>query len=782
MDNRPRGREKNVTGAGHGLNRRGSGLNTGPVGGPRGSNSGSGGGKRSAMPGGSSLIVMILVLLLGGGGGIGSLLLGGGSGGSGGSGGALGGAGSLLSSFSSSANSAWKSGLNNTGKLNTAVASGSRDKYTQIKGGGADTVTIMMYMCGTDLESKYGMASNDLTEMANASLGDNVNIIVYTGGCTGWKTSSISSSTNQIYQVKNGKLICLSQNEGDKAMTDPATLSGFIKWCAANYPANRCELIFWDHGGGSVTGYGYDQKHSSSGSMTLAGIDQALKDGGVKFDFIGFDACLMATAENALMLSKYGDYMIASEETEPGVGWYYTNWLNDLSKNTSMPTIEIGQKICDDFVNVCAQQCKGQKTTLSVVDLAEVENTMPDALTNFARSTSTLITNKNYAAVSTARSDSREFAPSSRIDQVDLANLAVNIGSSEGEALKQVILDAVKYNKTSSNMTNACGLSIYFPYQKTSNVDRIVNTYKQIGMNDEYSRCISGFAKMEVGGQVASGGTANPLGSLLGQALQSPASQQMISQVLSSLVSSSISSVSGLSSSNTAFLSDRTIETEDMSEYIASNTISDSDLIWSADGNGEFRKLSLTEEQWKLVHTADKNMFVDDGSGYIDLGLDNVYDFDEDGNLLADTSTTWLAIDGQIVPYYHLDTVDDGTNYTITGRIPAMLNGEKVNLIAVFDNENPNGYIAGAQFDYENGETEVIAKNLSQLQKGDKLDFVCDYYKYDGTYENSYYLGEQMTVGDTLTISDVTTDASNVKITYMLTDIYNQNHWTPVIE
>ena len=52
--------------------------------------------------------------------------------------------------------------------------------------------------------------------------------------------------------------------------------------------------------------------------MNLAEIDEALTDGGVKFDFVGFDACLMATAENALMLTKHADYMIASEETEPG--------------------------------------------------------------------------------------------------------------------------------------------------------------------------------------------------------------------------------------------------------------------------------------------------------------------------------------------------------------------------------------------------------------------------------------------------------------------------------
>ena len=81
--------------------------------------------------------------------------------------------------------------------------------------------------------------------------------------------------------------------------------------------------------------------------MTLSQISKALRDGGVKFDFVGFDACLMATAETALMLNPYADYMIASEETEPGIGWYYTNWLTALGSNTSIPTVDLGKKIVD---------------------------------------------------------------------------------------------------------------------------------------------------------------------------------------------------------------------------------------------------------------------------------------------------------------------------------------------------------------------------------------------------------------------------------------------------
>jgi hypothetical protein len=213
-------------------------------------------------------------------------------------------------------------------------------------------------------------------------------------------------------------------DDGAKAMTDPTTLSSFIQYCSKNFPANRNELILWDHGGGSVSGYGYDEKFKSSGSMNLAGIRQALQNGGVKFDFIGFDACLMATAETALMLNDYADYLVASEETEPGIGWYYTNWLTNLGNNTSLSTVEIGKNIVDDFVVKCDEKCKGQKTTLAVIDLAEFSNTIPANLSAFSKSISNKIANQEYQELSQARYSTREFAQSSKIDQVDLVHLA----------------------------------------------------------------------------------------------------------------------------------------------------------------------------------------------------------------------------------------------------------------------------------------------------------------------------------------------------------------------
>ncbi|MBQ3798373.1 MAG: peptidase C11 [Butyrivibrio sp.] len=834
MENRPVGRKKNVGVGGSGVHKRGEGLGGGPVGssdgyagktgGPSGGSGGDGGPQRSGGRSPLFMIIIILFLVLGGGGGLTSFLGGGLSSsdttssqytttttqpqtqtstgatstsgqsvtGLGGGGGfstlstLLGGYGSY--SGGNMASASW-SDTPNTGKLDTSVASNARAKRTVIKGNGQDVNTILVFMCGADLESRSAMATKDIQEMLAADLGDKINLIVYTGGARQWQNNVISSQTNQIYQIKGGKLVSLNDNVGNLPMTKPDTLSAFIKWGAANFPADRYHLIFWDHGGGSTGGYGYDEKFTTAGAMSLAGINKALKDGGVTFDIVGFDTCLMATVENALVVSNYSDYLVASEETEPGVGWYYTDWLTALGKDTSMAATEIGKNIIDSFTYACAQTCPGQKTTLSLIDLAELSETVPAELADFSKDTTEMISSDQFQTVSDARSQTREFAASSKIDQVDLVDFAYRMGTKESKELAEALKSAIKYNKTSTNMTNAYGLSIYFPYKKASKVDSMVDTYEDIGMDEDYAKCIQSFASLGVAGQVASGGTGSAMPSLFGElagsssASSGNASAELITQLLTSFLSSDFSSVSGLTSGNTGFLG-RSLDVEKAAKYIAANQFDSSALIWTTNSE-DYTCISLTPEQWKLVQDLQLNMFYDDGEGYIDLGMDTIYEFDEEGNLLAPDDRTWLAIDKENVAFYVIDAQVTDDCYAITGRVPCEINGERANLILVFDSENENGYVAGACYDYVAGETETIAKNLTELQQGDTIDFVCDYYGYDHKFQQNFYIGEQITVKTSmadLVIENLPVGDGNTLVTYRFTDIYGKEFWTPTLK
>ena len=789
--NRPVSREKKVTSGSGNVNKKGSGLGTGPVGNVSshsnsshssgqhtqlsGAGNGSKAGKRAGGVGGLGLVAVIAIFLIksflgGGSGGIGTVSQ------------------SDLYDFTNGSSQTADTYVSssNTTAADTTVASGSREKYTDILGSGSDTMTIMVYMCGTDLESKSGMATSDLNEMLQATLSDKINLLVYTGGCKQWKNNVVSSSVNQIYQIKDGKFVLLEDDMGKGAMIDPATLTSFIKYGTSKFPANRQALIFWDHGGGSITGYGYDEKNPN-GSMNLAGIDEALSNAGVKFDFIGFDACLMATVENGLMLEKYADYMIASEETEPGVGWYYTNWLTKLSQNSSMPTVEIGKNIIDDFVDVCDQKCRGQKTTLSVVDLAELANTVPDELTDFAKSANQMLKDSDgVKKVSKARNNTREFAQSSKIDQIDLVHFCKNLGTEEGEELAEAIEGAVKYRRNSSSISDSYGLSIYFPTKKTTKVTSALNIFKKIGMNTEYSKCIQDYSANVAAGQAAEGGASSPLGSLLGTgnsggtiAVPTGANSDMIGSLLGGLLSGEQSTSSfGLDSSFLDLFSGREVSVEETAQIIADNYFEAGNLVWS---EGTKSKMILSEDQWDLVLDLDLNVFVDDGMGYIDLGIDNTFEFDDDGNLVGEYDGTWLAIDGNIVPYYHENTtVYSDDSYVMDGYVPCFLNGERAELMITFDSANPDGRITGARYVYKNGETEAVAKSLTEITAGDTVQPVCDYYSYSQEYLDSYEMGDAFAISEKPEISNIKINGET-RATYRFTDIYSQYFWTPVI-
>ncbi|MBQ6399478.1 MAG: peptidase C11 [Clostridia bacterium] len=717
----------------------------------------------------------------------------------------------------------------NDSSADQTVAPGAREKYTKILGGGQDRMTILVYLCGSDLESKNGMGTADLKEMANARIGEKVNLIVYTGGASRWRNSVVSSTTNQIYQIRDGSLTRLESDLGNASMTDPNTLTRFIQYGREHFPANRMALILWDHGGGSVSGFGYDEKTGRNRSMTLAGIDSALAKAGEKFDFIGFDACLMATVENGLMLSQYADYMIASEETEPGVGWYYTDWLTALSANPAMETVQIGKHIADDFVSVCSRKCRGQGTTLSVVDLAELAATVPGELKDFSLETNSLIQHNEYARVSGARSRTREFAQSSRIDQIDLIHFAENLGTSSGKELADALRGAVKYNRTGGGLSHSYGLSIYFPYRRGAKVREVVSTYEAIGMESEYTRCIQEFASLELSGQLSAGSSfdeitsGQPSGGILDILLGGSGSGSGygggsyggssfgyggsyggsgFGSLLGDLFSGNASGFGGFGSSSGSgasyggsssgygasyggsssasdlsglltLFSGRQMTADRAMAYIQENHFDPSNLVWR---NG---RITLPESQWNLIQSVNRNIFFDDGSGFIDLGMDP--DYETDGNdLLSSFDGTVISVDGQPIAFYFLDSVEEGDYYRITGYSPAMLNGVRVDLLFVFDQDNPYCYIVGARQVYPDSDWSTLPKNLIQIGRGDQLQFLCDYFDYEGNYQDSYRLGKPITLGYNILISNTPVERGRCSVTYCLTDLYQNPWWTPV--
>ena len=84
--------------------------------------------------------------------------------------------------------------------------------------------------------------------------------------------------------------------------------------------------------------------------------------------------------------------------------------------------------------------------------------------------------------------------------------------------------------------------------------------------------------------------------------------------------------------------------------------------------------------------------------------------------------------------------------------------------------------------DVAEGSKVVLDDEPIPVKNGDIIDFICDYYSYDGEYLDSYMLGEQLIVEGELVISDVYVDQDMANLTYLFTDIYNQSYWTAPVD
>lgn len=619
-------------------------------------------------------------------------------------------------------------------------APAQRDYRTSLNGSGQDVVTLMIYLCGSDLESRGGAATVDLSEIMSANISENLNIIVETGGAMAWQNDVIRADTNERWKITNDGIVLL-EDAGIKNMSSGDTLTDFITYSADNFPADRYMLVLWDHGGGTVGGYAYDERFENTDMMSISELNQSLANADIVFDMIGFDCCLMGTVETAFMVEKYADYMVASQRTEPGDGWHYTPWINALSQNTSIQTDELGSIIVDSFIAAGEDGYFGRELTLSVIDLTYIPDLFQSLAEFLSEAESGLVNDNTFIATSQALGQSR--AVNDNEDLVDLSYLIKSMNGSED--LLQKLEQCVVYNGATIDDHN--GLCLYFPYMDLNKVSYALDVYDQIGINDAYQQFITTFATLMIGGQAhQDGGTQNPMG---GDAYESDywTGLDWVNEELFALYE----------------------------DFFEENSY-DASLLYIEE-KGDDYVLSLTDEDWEMITAVEQRVFVDDGEGYIDLGADSIYNFDQDGDLLIEFNYTWVALNGYPVCYYTEDTFVDGDIWYSWGVVPVLFENEDAELVLIWDNENPDGYVAGWRYT-ANGSSQ---KGLFALENGMRFDFLCDFYTYDGIFDDQYLWGELIIDGQpAVSFEDVGNIGS--KIYYALYDIYQNTYWTESVE
>ena len=368
----------------------------------------------------------------------------------------------------------------------------------------ADDNTVMIYMVGSDLESKAGAATFDIAEMMASGVDTSkTNVVIFTGGCSQWM-SDISSDKNYVMRLDKSGLIEDGATSSINNMGDPNTLLGFLNFCTENYKSDHYTLIFWDHGCGPVYGYGVDELHSND-TLTYPEMEAALVasdfDSKNKIDLVGFDACLMASIEYADLFSSYADYMVASQEVEPGLGWDYS-FLNTYN-STSDPK-KIGTAVVDafgDFYSSHISMMSNPLYTLSVMDLSKT-NKVIEASNDLFEDMYKGLGKEDYAEIVKARDNTVNLGSTAygskgdAIDEVDLGSVASEFsdlykGSSKD--LSDAIDDLVI--KQASNVDGTSGISIYFPYNNQMFYQYYgEKSIESISIGEEYSTFVESFA------------------------------------------------------------------------------------------------------------------------------------------------------------------------------------------------------------------------------------------------------------------------------------------------
>ena len=345
----------------------------------------------------------------------------------------------------------------------------NRNKLGDEPMGDEGTWTIFIYMCGSDLETNYQAASNDIKEMISGAESDKVNIVIETGGASAWNKPCIDADRIGRYIIKDNKME-LIESHPDANMGDPSTLKSFLKWGIKKYPAEKMGVVLWNHGGGTLGGVCCDEKNNMD-SLSLVEMEKALYDTSKnmtdKFEFIGFDACLMASIETANVLAPYANYMVASEQVESGEGWYYKPFIDALVANPNMDGKEIGKVIVDGFMEFANQyEDELQFSTLALIDLSKVDDVLV-AFNDVAKQIDeqTSDGDKINSYMEQAGYSLSEGCGDYEFGLVDLSDYMDKIASlvSGTDKVKEAVKNMVVYEKHGTQAPNANGITFYFP-------------------------------------------------------------------------------------------------------------------------------------------------------------------------------------------------------------------------------------------------------------------------------------------------------------------------------
>lgn len=628
------------------------------------------------------------------------------------------------------------------------------------------SVVVLEYIIGSNLEDAAGLASFNIDQIKKAtSSGSSLKFAIEAGGSRRWFTDGIDDETLGRYEIADGKLTKIERLDSNASMSEPQQLYDFLVWAKNTYKADRYMLVFWDHGGGLSSGYGQDDIHKRSdtafGTLMNDEIVEAIDKSGMKFDLIGYDACLMQSIEIVKAMEPYADYFLASEETESGDGWFYTSAFELLAKNPGIDTEEFGREMISSFDVYNTTLRDGEKqgeTTLSLIDLSRI-NTGYDLLMNLYDKQDKAIkaSAEDYQDISVAATVSYKFANNEQIDLIHYLTLLDGsdyddsiVSSEEIENIINHLRSAIVYRNAVSN-DGIYGLAVTFPYDKISSYNDEHKQFVAFDMEqtrnfyDDYFSVMA-YQKKMAGETYEIFGTQIPLDD------------------------------------------DYTEEdwyVQGFEDYVDIPVFIDIPLK-EEDGGYE---LELPENVWKIIVDSREVYYQKCDEGWRYLGTDEAGMLDENDRPLVSTDGYWIHIGNQLISYETKDAVSTDEGVVYKGTTRALLNDSREIILdiewePVNDDtaDEVTGKITG--YEFADNESFFMEKGKYELKPGDTIRFIFDYYNEEGKLIKSEPYGKSIVVTSmsALKVNDRYLGECDLKYGIILIDAYQRSFATEMLE
>ena len=564
----------------------------------------------------------------------------------------------------------------------------------------AGTWAIYWYLCGSDLESNGGFATSDLMEMMEVALPENVRVIIQTGGAKTWQNNVVDADILQRY-VYDSDGLTLVDELPPASMGDAATLTDFLRYCKQNYPAEKTAVLFWNHGGGSVSGAAFDERYGYD-SLTLDEMQTAFgrvweaDENNPPLELVGFDTCLMATVDVVGTFAGTAHYLVASEEVEPANGWDYTGWLGALAADPAMDGAALGEVICDAYYAGCQAVGTHSNATLSLTDLTRTGPLLeayeafgaealaaacedPGFFSRFARIAAQ---SENYGG------NTREQGYTNMVDLGHMARQSTGLLQTAGDVLN-ALEDCVLYRVSGPYRAESTGLSCYYSYNGDLND---LYGYTNVGAGQAFKY----FYSYELTGQLDDAGM----------------------EYISDLNYEELPQIQSLAA----------MGWDGMPLQVDENGVSHLTLGPEADS-------ILAGIGFSLYYFDEENDIM------LLLGTDNDMNADWENGVFSDNFRgVWGGIDGHMV---YMELSFEGEDYNLYS-VPVLLNGEPYNLQVAYDFTTEEWSILGARQGI--GEAGMSDKELRLLQPGDTLTTIWYLSSYSGEDGLEAYAVEELTV------------------------------------